>query len=195
VGVRPVYTHVATEIKPRNGVPYIIEAVPPEVRAIALSRFLAEEAARGASVTQYSPVKTPTSTDLKKMDIFARAQEHEPYDWNAYAGYTDTTGKKWVCSELSNAISQIGGLGSIGNRTVVPNPSPVLAILNPYLTFPVTPSDIASSSNYRAVRTGVDMISPGTFAMDDSAGSFANGGFVIYPNKANTNMMRSVYAK
>jgi len=30
---------------------------------------------------------------------------------------------------------------------------------------------------------------------DFGYGSFANGGFVIYPNKANTNMMRSVYAK
>lgn len=88
---------------------------------------------------------------------------------------------EFICSEFCNAAAMTANGPRFGN-------SQRIETLFGNLAVPSMPSQIQESGNYRQM--GLD----NGFNLSSGVGA-AGGGFLLYPNKSNTNMMQSVYSK
>lgn len=183
---KPSYIHVATEILPLDGTRRIAEAVPSGVRIVNFGDWVAGERDAGRAVARYAPVTPYDQSQLQVLTRFAESKVGSPYDWTAYLGSKDTYRGEFICSEFCNAAASNALGPRFGQSQRIETPFGNLAV-------PSMPSQIQESSKYQRIDVLDTYWSPNGSLL--SGGGAAGGGFLLYPNKANTNMMRSVYSK
>lgn len=182
------YSHQAIELSGGR----ILEAVADGggVRILPMAQVLA-----GRDYDVFRSNRGVTQAKIDRLDSFALNAVKSAkgsfleggYDLSAFLGKPNTDGAQYICSTLCRDAARYSGLGRIsGDRT--PLKTLFFDFINP--TIPTSPNDILNSKDfYKAPSIQVDVLGFG-----DGLSS-AGGGFLLYPNKANTNMTRSVYAK
>jgi len=145
----------------------LIEATRAGVNIVDLA-----DALKGQNYDIYHSVNF-SSDSIPGLENFAAFADGADYDFGAYTGTRDTTGCAYICSTLVDDASVFSGLGSFG-------------VPGDYVT---SPSDIIFSDGFQLIGASSLGIDPTSF------NSGASGGFVLYPNKINSNITRSVYSK
>ncbi|MGP8250580.1 MAG: RHS repeat-associated core domain-containing protein [Terracidiphilus sp.] len=130
------YQHVAIEINPIKGVPYVAQENPiPGANILPLSDFLAQNSA--SEIDQYTPKVAFTSSQLSNMTQLATNMQGTPWNYAVFWPWTEPLSMQ--CAEYVNYLTSVEGAAA---PLSIPLSGALLGRES------VLPSDMSNSSTY-----------------------------------------------